>query len=93
MKDIKEFINEASNKAGMINEARMNYWMVVNYDTEVTYLVAANTIEEAKSLVENTTGADSDKVLSAWLINDLTKVKEPKIVYDSDMVRIKGDKK
>ena len=77
----------------MINEARMNYWMVVNYDTEVTYLVAANTIEEAKSLVENTTGADPDKVLSAWLINDLTKVKEPKIVYDSDMVRIKGDKK
>ena len=77
----------------MINEARMNYWMVVNYDTEVTYLVAANTIEEAKSLVENTTGVDSDKVLSAWLINDLTKVKEPKIVYDSNMVRIKGDKK
>lgn len=77
----------------MINEARMNYWMVVNYDTEVTYLVAAATIEEAKGLVENVTGADPDKVLSAWLINDLTKVKEPRIVYDSDMVRVKGDKK
>ena len=77
----------------MINEARMNYWMIVNYDTEVTYLVAATTIEEAKGLVENVTGVDPDKVLSAWLINDLIKVKEPKIVYDSDMVRIKGDKK
>lgn len=88
MKDIKEFISETP-----INEARMNYWMVVNYDTEVTYLVAATTIEEAKGLVENVSGADPDKVLSAWLINDLTKTKEPRIVYDSDMVRIKGDKK
>ena len=81
------------NLTEMINEARMNYWMVVNYDTEVTYLVAASTIEEAKELVGNISGVDPDKVLSAWLINDLTKVKESKIVYDSDMVRIKGDKK
>ena len=83
MKDITE----------MINEARMNYWMVVNYDTEVTYLVAATTIEEAKEIVGNAYGVDPDKVLSAWLINDLTKVKEPRIVYDSDTVRVKGDKK
>lgn len=82
MKDIKEFVNEA----------RINYWMVVDYDTDVTYLVAATTIDEAKSLVENTTHGNA-KSLSAWLINDLFKTKSTRIVYDSDMVKVKGDKK
>ena len=80
------------NITNFIAEARINYWMVVNYDTDVTFLVAASTIEEAKELVENATG-DDPKELGAWLINDLTKVKEPRIVFDSDMVKTKGDKK
>lgn len=82
MKDIKEFVNEA----------RINYWMVVDYDTDVTHLVAATTIDEAKSLVENVTHGNI-KALSAWLINDLFKTKSSRIVYDSDMVKVKGDKK
>ena len=82
MKDIKEFVNEA----------RINYWMVVDHDTDVTYLVAATTIDEAKSLVENVTHGNI-KALSAWLINDLFKTKSLRIVYDSDMVKVKGDKK
>ena len=82
MKDIKEFVNEA----------RINYWMVVDHDTDVTYLVAATTIDEAKSLVENVTHGNI-KALSAWLINDLFKTKSSRIVYDSDMVKVKGDKK
>ena len=82
MKSIKEFVNEAY----------INYWMVVDYDTDVTYLVAASTIDEAKSLVENASHGNV-KSLGAWLINDLVKTKTACIVYDSDMVKIKGDKK
>ena len=87
MKDIREILNENT-----INESRINYWMVVDYDTDVTYLVAASTIDEAKSLVENTLHGNS-VALSAWLINDLFKAKSSRIVYDSDMVKIEGDKK
>ena len=87
MKDIREIINE-----NIINESRINYWMVVDYDTDVTYLVAASTIDEAKSLVENASRGNSE-ALSAWLINDLFKTKSSRIVYDSDMVKVKGDKK
>lgn len=82
MKNLKE----------MINEARINYWMVVDYDTNMTYLVAASTIDEAKSLVEGVTHGDI-KALGAWLINDLFKTKSSRIVYDSNMVKVKGDKK
>ena len=87
MKDIREIINENT-----INESRINYWMVVDYDTDVTYLVAAATIDEAKSLVENASRGNGE-ALSAWLINDLFKTKSPRIVYDSDAVKVKGDKK
>ena len=82
MKNLKE----------MINEARINYWMVVDYDTNITYLVAASTIDEAKTLVEGVTHGDI-KALGAWLINDLFKTKSSRIVYDSNMVKVKGDKK
>ena len=75
-----------------INEAKINYWMIVNVDTDTSFLVAASTLEEAKELVENATG-DDEKELFGWLINDLTKIKEPKIVFDSDMIKSKGDKK
>lgn len=75
-----------------INEAKINYWMIVNVDTDTSFLVAASTLEEAKELVENATG-DDEKELFGWLINDLIKVKEPKIVFDSDMIKSKGDKK
>lgn len=75
-----------------LNEARINYWMVVDHDTDVTFLVAATTIDEAKSLVETATHGNI-KALSAWLINDLFKTKSSRIVYDSDMVKVKGDKK
>lgn len=87
MKNIKDLIIGYT-----INEARINYWMVVNHDTNSTFLVAATTIDEAKNLVVNASGNDL-KELSAWLINDLTKTKESRIVYDSDMVKVKGDKK
>ena len=75
-----------------INEAKINYWMIVNVDTDTSFLVAASTLEEAKELVENAT-CDDEKELFGWLINDLTKIKEPKIVFDSDMIKSKGDKK
>ena len=75
-----------------INEAKINYWMIVDVDENESYLVAASTLEEAKELVETVNGSDI-KAIFGWLINDLTKIKEPKIVYDSTMIKSKGDKK
>lgn len=75
-----------------INEAKINYWMLVDVDEGETYLVAASTLEEAKELVETVNGSDI-KAIFGWLINDLTKIKSPKIVYDSLMIKSKGDKK
>lgn len=75
-----------------ITEARMNYWMIVSIDSDASYLVAAPDLDGAKDLVASVEGCDP-KDLVGWLINDLTKVKNPRIVYDSVAIKSKGDKK
>ena len=83
MKTIQNTLNEA-----ILNEARMKYWMVLNVDTEVSYLVSAGSLEEAKSMVAQVAG---ESELAGWLVE--LGVKEPRIIMDSDMIKTKGDKK
>ena len=89
MTTLQEAINNSINS---VNEAKINYWMLVDVDEGETYLVTASTLEEAKELVESVNNGDI-KSIFGWLINDLTKINSSKIVYDSTMIKSKGDKK
>lgn len=88
MKNITEFINNTIVNETILNEARMKYWMVLDVDTDVSYLVSASSLEEAKSMVAQVAG---ESELAGWLVE--LGVKEPRIIMDSDMIKTKGDKK
>lgn len=70
----------------MINEASMQFWFVTNIDTNVSYIVCANSAEEAKGIIPE----DGEKL--AWMIK-LKKTAGPTILFDSEQVKQYGDKK
>lgn len=75
-----------------INEARLQVWMIYCSDSDITYLVSATDLESAKSLVAATGASESS--LSGWLVSDMIKKSSsPAILVDSDMIKVKGDKK
>ena len=80
MNNINNFLHKT------INEAKLNLWMVVDTENNVTYIVSAETLEDAKELVP------SDNELIAWNITQL-KAKDSRVLVDSDMIKSKGDKK
>ena len=69
-----------------INEAAMQFWFVTNIDTNVSYIVCANSAEQAKGIIPE----DGEKL--AWMIK-LKKTTGPTILFDSEQVKHYGSDK
>ena len=69
-----------------INEAAMQFWFVTNIDSGVSYIVCADSMDAAKAIIP-----DSGEKL-AWMLK-LKKTTTPTIMFDSEQVKMYGDKK
>lgn len=83
------------NLKSFLNEAKTNYWFIYSLDSDGAYLVAADTLDNAKQLVgeyEYLGPANTETLLKGVKINDV--IKKPttnRILIDSDTIKLKGE--